>query len=92
MLYDVWPTECTAGGFRQVSAQTGRSCHKEEVIHVTTASATLLLSGSGIFQVWHMQKRKQGRRAQLLEKHGYTITNASYLSHLDMSFIMQYIL
>lgn len=28
----------------------------QKVIHVTTASARLLLSGSGIFQVWHMQK------------------------------------
>lgn len=43
----------------------------QRVINVTTASAMLLLSGSGISQVWHMQKvlyyRNHDRRAQLLE-------------------------
>lgn len=48
----------------------GRS---QRVIHLTAASATLLLSGSGVIQVWHMQKvtysRIHSRRARVLEKH-----------------------
>lgn len=51
----------------------------QRVTNVTTASAMLLLSGSGIFQVWHMQKvlyyRNHHRRAQLLEN----VINSSHL-------------